>query len=160
MRVGGLGREQEAVERVKKVITEGRLQRKWHRGKTDDRFFFFFSFCSRAFSDTHTHTLSCQSSLPVCGYFQSLLLLPLGAHRPPPLFALSSLLYSFSPVLSFHPPASSTELWLGNTERQWSNLIPIHWLQSSSPPHARASTSLSTAPAASALHLFCFTHFV
>lgn len=103
MRTGG---EDEAVERVKKVITEGRLQRKWHRGSEMIDIFFL---CGTAEPfQTHTHTY--QSFLPVCGYFQSPLLLLLGAHRPPPLFVLSSLLYSFSPVLSLHSPPSSTEL--------------------------------------------------
>lgn len=79
------GGEDEAVERVKKVIAEGRLQRKWHRERTDDRFFF-----SSQQSLFYSYTDTYQSSLPVCGYFQSLLRSPLRAHRLAPLFVLSS----------------------------------------------------------------------
>lgn len=106
MRVGGWDGEQQA--RMKQL----RRWRRWlpragfresDRGKMD----FFFAFAA----EHNTY----QSFLPVCGYFQSLLLLPLGARCPPPLFTRSSLLYSFSPVLPLHSPPSSTELWLENT---------------------------------------------
>lgn len=94
--------EDEAVE---EVITEGPASE-----KVTGEDGFFFCLCSRTFSDVHTHTHTYQSFLPVCGYFQSLPLLPLGARCPPPLFTRSSLLYSFSPVLPLHSPPSSTEL--------------------------------------------------
>lgn len=93
--------EDEAVE---EVITEGPASE-----KVTGEDGFFFAFAAEHFQ-TYTHTHTYQSFLPVCGYFQSLPLLPLGARCPPPLFTRSSLLYSFSPVLPLHSVPSSAEL--------------------------------------------------
>lgn len=72
MRTGG---EDEAVERVKKVITDGQLQRKWHRQARWYIFFLFFVVQQSIFRHTHTHTLI--SPFFLCGYFQSLLRSPI-----------------------------------------------------------------------------------
>ena len=70
MRVGGLGREQEA--RMKRL----RGWRRWllrasfresdTRGKTDDRYFFFFLLQQSLLKNTHTHTHTLLSGLSSC----------------------------------------------------------------------------------------------
>lgn len=98
--------------------------------------FFFFVVQQSLFTYTQTY----QSFPPVCGYFQSLLLLPLGAHRPTPLFVLSSLLYSFSPVLSlhFHLLQQSCDWRTLSTNDPISSLfIDFRALSLSSPPPVR-----------------------
>lgn len=75
------------------MITDGRLQGKCQRqSKIID--FWFSMWCHRAlFGCTHTY----QS---VCGHFQSLLLPPPGAHRPP--YYLLHPLLRISAHLSYH----------------------------------------------------------
>lgn len=131
--------EDEAVERVRKVITKGQLQRKWHWEEKMIEFSLWYSY-------THTRTLTCQSFLPVCGYFQSLRL-PFTAHRSVLflVFLFTCLiisLFNFCDwrILSINDLISSLFITLG----------PFPF----SPSFSSAPTSLSTQLAASAFYLF------
>lgn len=143
------GGEDEAVERVKKVITEGRLHRKWRRGR---RMIDFFFLCSRAFSDTHT-PLSVLS--PRLRLFS---ITPSAASWSPsssPIICSVPSCISFH--LSYHFALHLLQLWLENTEHQWSNLIPIHILQCTLSPRPPRHPAPSPPPLlfTSLFHTFC-----
>lgn len=124
------------------MITEGRLQRKWH---WEEKMIEFSFHCGTA-EPFQTHTVTCQSFLPVCGYFQSLRL-PLRAHRSALflVFLFTCLvisLFNFCDwrILSINDLISSLFITPG----------PFPF----SPSLSSAPTSLSTQLAASAFYLF------